>query len=167
MKKPTGQFRGLFNLQFIEHQPPARGSRFRRLMRDLVGGIGNPTLYRFVPDERSPFSYTTSTGLTISPTIFDTDGATTPRLAWWVRGFAPMDWVPAAIIHDWLFECHHRGNDILGFRESNHLLGEMCRTLGVAEWKIRLIIRACNTFGRGLWDYHYAADGSPDYSRPI
>jgi hypothetical protein len=39
-----------------------------------------------------------------------TDGASVPRNLWYVSGFAPFDFTRAAVIHDWLYEAHHRYN---------------------------------------------------------
>src|SRR5204863_998536 len=37
-----------------------------------------------------------------------TNGANIPRVLWNIPGFAPFDFARAAVIHDWLYEAHHR-----------------------------------------------------------
>ena len=44
----------------------------------------------------------------IEPEEMITSGASIPRKLWYVPGFAPFDFTRAAVIHDWLFEAHHR-----------------------------------------------------------
>src|SRR5262249_1724058 len=44
----------------------------------------------------------------IEPEEMITDGATIPRGLWYVSGFAPFDFTRAAVIHDWVYEAHHR-----------------------------------------------------------
>ena len=44
----------------------------------------------------------------IEPEEMITNGASIPRNLWYVPGFAPFDFTRAAVIHDWLFEAHHR-----------------------------------------------------------
>ena len=46
----------------------------------------------------------------IQPEEMITDGASVPRNLWYVSGFAPFDFTRAAVIHDWLYEAHHRYN---------------------------------------------------------
>jgi hypothetical protein len=45
---------------------------------------------------------------TITPESFFTTGSSVPRFLWNTSGFGPMDFAKAAMIHDWLFEAHHR-----------------------------------------------------------
>ena len=45
---------------------------------------------------------------TIKPMSMLTTGATVPRMFWSVKGFGAMDFAKSAVIHDWLFEAHHR-----------------------------------------------------------
>jgi len=152
---PTGRFTGRYELLDIDPQPVPSSPWIVRAANVLLGGLGSPTLYLFEPHPTNPLTYTDSRGRVFALTEdFEFDGATTPRLAWWYPGFSPWDWPRAAAVHDWLFETHHRGNDILSFHEANELLGEMCRTLGVAEWKVKLIVWACNRFGKTLWDHN-------------
>lgn len=105
-----------------------------------------------MPDPDNPLTYVTSDGTTITPQIFQFDGATTPRYMWWSKYLSPWEWPRAAAMHDWLFEAHHRGKDECGFLRANQILAEACRTLGVPEPKIDQIRWAVNKFGRRLWD---------------
>ncbi len=45
---------------------------------------------------------------TIEPEDMITTGASVPRKLWLIRGFGSFDFTRAAIIHDWLYEAHHR-----------------------------------------------------------
>ena len=47
-------------------------------------------------------------GLTIRPEAMLTTGASTPRWLWQLPGYAAFDFTRAALIHDWLYEAHHR-----------------------------------------------------------
>jgi hypothetical protein len=85
----------------------------------------NTFLFYQAPDE-APFSFTTHlrkeivdpsapgrgkyrwAEKTITPGTMITDGSSVPRNFWAVRGLSPWDFAQAAIIHDWLFEAHHR-----------------------------------------------------------
>lgn len=119
-------------------------------------------------DPDDPFMYVANDGAKYQPRLlFETDGATTPRALWCVKGFAPMDWLEAAIIHDYLFEMHHLGLDIATYDETNQLLAEMCRSLGVSEWKVHAIYLAVSILGISLWNYHYTESREPDFSRPV
>jgi len=44
----------------------------------------------------------------IEPEDMITNGANIPRSLWYISGFAPFDFTRAAVIHDWLYEAHHR-----------------------------------------------------------
>lgn len=148
---PIGYFSGTYALQELVQPKPAT-SLLYRVLDVITGGLGSPTIYRYIPDPVFPLTYISHSGLRITPGEFIFDGATTPRILWIIKGFSPWDWTRAAAIHDWLYEVHDRGKDILGFYESNTLLGEMCRTLGVAEWKISIIVSGADRLGKQMWD---------------
>ena len=148
---PIGYFSGTYALQELVQPKPAT-SLLYRVLDVITGGLGSPTIYRYIPDPVFPLTYISSTGLKITPREFDFDGATTPRLLWVINGFSPWDWPRASAIHDWLFIAHDLGEEILGFHETNTLLGEMCRTLGVAEWKISIIVNTSEKLGKQMWD---------------
>jgi hypothetical protein len=44
----------------------------------------------------------------IEPGEMITTGASVPRNLWYVPGFSAFDYTRAALIHDWLYEAHHR-----------------------------------------------------------
>jgi hypothetical protein len=77
-----------------------------------------PNLFWFYqPDDpKEQFSFTTSIHSpysdaetwTIVPKSMIFDGATVPRVLWHVKSYGPFDFTKSAIIHDWLFEAHHR-----------------------------------------------------------
>ncbi len=84
------------------------------------------TFFFFQPEHNAKFAFTThrnndqvpqstnGRGLfrhhdfRIEPEEMITNGASIPRKLWYVPGFAPFDFTRAAVIHDWLFEAHHR-----------------------------------------------------------
>ena len=82
-----------------------------------------PHTFLFVQPEKPEkrFSFTTHTdeyepttgryrrrSWRIEPETMLTSGSSVPRLLWGVDGLGPMDFTKSAIVHDWLFEAHHR-----------------------------------------------------------
>lgn len=166
--KNLGYFTGTYSLQDIKQPPPIKGSWIIRVLKKLLLGLGNPTLFKYVPDSENPFTYVTPWGQVITPKEFLTDGATTPRIFWWKNGLAPYDWIKAAIIHDWLYEAHHNGEDELDFSRSNQLLNPMTELCGVSSCWLRLLIcKVAQLLGRNLWDYHYTEAGEPNFMMPV
>lgn len=47
-------------------------------------------------------------GGVIRPEAMFTSGASVPRFLWSMGGLSPFDYTRAALIHDWLYEAHHR-----------------------------------------------------------
>jgi hypothetical protein len=152
-QKPTGYFSGSFELiELINPTPAPSLPWFVRFVSWLLGGFGSPAVFLLEPDEFQPLTYFDSTGrVFVIGEAFEFDGATTPRVAWIVPGLSPWDWTRAAAFHDYLFHRHNQGRDVVGFDEANQLLGEMCRTLGVSEWKILIVVSAVNRFGKFWW----------------
>ena len=88
--------------------------------------IAPNTFFFCQPEDSPPFSFTThrhgdtpATGSagrgtyrreawTIIPEPMITNGASVPRNLWYMPGFSPFDFTRAALIHDWIFEAHHR-----------------------------------------------------------
>jgi hypothetical protein len=88
--------------------------------------IAPDTFFFFQPDNAPSFTFTThkkedlalsnkrgrgeyrKANWTIRPEEMITNGASVPRKLWYVPGFAAFDFIRAALIHDWLFEAHHR-----------------------------------------------------------
>jgi hypothetical protein len=90
----------------LNHQPFKGTARL-----DHVSG----SLFFFDHDPEARLSCTlkrekndSSVDWTICPKPFLTDGASVPRALWCLSGFGPFDFTKSAIIHDWLFEGHHR-----------------------------------------------------------
>ena len=163
-----GRFEGTFTLRDIPQHSELSGGYFGRLLKRWLGGLGNPVQMLYVPDPVNPLRYIADEGTVYMPDhSFETDGATVPRILWCVEGFAPMDWLKAAILHDWFFETHHYGRDLVTFDQANKLLAEMCLSLGVRRWKTACIYLAVSTAGACLWNYQYTDSGEPDYSRPV
>lgn len=69
-----------------------------------------PNLFLFTQsdDPHKRFCFHSATYGDIVPESLITDGASVPRLFWGADGFGPLDFARSAIIHDWIFECHHR-----------------------------------------------------------
>jgi len=152
--KPTGYFTGTYDLaELLNPSPGPVLPWFVRLLQFMLGGFGSPSVYLLDPDPLRPLTYYDSAGRCFVITeAFEFDGATTPRIAWIVPGLSPWDWTRAAAFHDFWFFQHKQGNDLVTFGEANRLLGEMVRTLGFAEWKVRLIVWFVNRTGRFWWD---------------
>jgi hypothetical protein len=88
--------------------------------------IAPDTFFFFQPENAQAFTFTThkpgdpalanqggrgqyrKANWTIRPEEMITNGASVPRNLWYVPGFAAFDFTRAALIHDWLFEAHHR-----------------------------------------------------------
>jgi hypothetical protein len=88
--------------------------------------IAPNTFFFFQPDTDPPFTFTThkkgdpdvarkggrgnyaKEEWTIRPEEMITTGASIPRRLWYLRGFAAFDYIRASLIHDWLYEAHHR-----------------------------------------------------------
>lgn len=66
-------------------------------------------LFTQAPSSEQKFSfYSEKYGMAITPESMVTNGASVPRAFWGVKGLGPLDFSRAAIIHDWIFEAHHR-----------------------------------------------------------
>ncbi|MCB1228209.1 MAG: DUF1353 domain-containing protein [Verrucomicrobiales bacterium] len=74
------------------------------------------------------------------------DGASVPRVAWNVKSFGPFDFTKSALIHDWLFEAHHRaqiaqyGYNISAFEGGEHGTEAQLRELESAFRKVEQYI---------------------------
>lgn len=154
MRKPIGRFSGRFDLcTLINPTPGPTLPWYLRALIWLLGGIGSPTVFLLDPDPSDWPTYTDSTGRTFTMRdSFEFDGATIPRLFWIIPGFSPWDWLKAAAFHDWFYERHHLGRDVVSFKEANDLLCEMCRTQGVYDWQIWIIGRGVSWLGPYWWN---------------
>ena len=81
-----------------------------------------------------------------------TDGASIPRPFWSVPGFDPLDWPDGAVVHDWLYEEHHRGLSDVTFQQANDVLDECLTNLGIENWKRASIMAAVRSFGLTYWN---------------
>lgn len=112
-----------------------------------------PLLWEYRPVPWDPLRFTRPGGSVITlPDPFETDLGTIPRALWSIPGFAPADLEAPAIVHDWLYQAHHDGRDVLGFAESNRVLYEACRAWGYSRCQAWVIREACDLFGRRYWD---------------
>lgn len=109
-------------------------------------------IWLFIPDPWNPFTFTTNSGVVIKPEDMLTDGASIPRFLWGVPGMAPWDWPDAVIIHDWLYETHHRGRDVVGFSEANAILGEAMDAMKAPPLVRDAFVWASNEFGLPVWN---------------
>ena len=110
-------------------------------------------MYEFVPDPGFAFwIWEGDHARPIAPQTMLTDGATIPRLFWSIPGFDPLDWIDGAVIHDWLYEEHHRGLSDVTFEQANEVLAECLKTTGLSPWKRCLIMTAVRMFGRRYWN---------------
>jgi hypothetical protein len=66
--------------------------------------------FSFTTFQHSPYGQDTNGDQkwTIVPQSMLFDGASVPRFLWHVKSYGPFDFTKSAIIHDWLFEAHHR-----------------------------------------------------------
>ena len=143
----------------VDPQPSPRYSKSLGIIAKLLGGLGSPTVFTFLPDISAPLTYVDRFGRAWTvDDQFEFDGATTPRLFWSIPGFSPWDsWYRAAAVHDWLWSEHHAGRDKATFDESNELLFEMILACGVSKWKARFITWAIRKVGRSQWDKNQKA----------
>lgn len=86
--------------------------------------------YKFIQHEVSPyFSYVTSAKRTIMPLTMDFDGGSTPFFSRIFKVFDPEYFIPAYLIHDWLFKRHREGDKSFTFIQTAEILAEGIKTL--------------------------------------
>lgn len=130
MSVSKGVFRGEFSLKYISNN-----------------------FYQYVPEEKDPLTYVSSRQeVFVLDEKMDTDLASVPRVFWSIPGFAPDTYARPAIVHDWLFEQHHRGNELVTFHRANELLEEMIVTESGLRWNAFAYRVACDLAGRSFWD---------------
>lgn len=86
----------------------------------------------FVPDQTDPLTFVRHNSTQITPNKMYTDGGSIPRPLWGIRGFSPMGYAPAFIIHDWLFVMHHcklPGYEAYDLDNSALIMSEVMKTL--------------------------------------
>lgn len=121
-----------------------------------------PNQFLFEPDLANPLTFSSADGKTITPGAMFTDGGSIPRIFWSAPGLSPWGYVPAYIVHDWLFEAKHCGyRDATGvhFPASARYLSEGIKTImeaNVAEVDknvLYLIYQAVSSgIARKLWE---------------
>ncbi len=89
-------------------------------------------------------------GVTV-PAGYPTDFASTPKLIWWV--YPPTGhYQHAAILHDWLYDCHHRGQEIYCRKSADGILRDQMKLDGVGfrtRWTFWFFVRL---FGWIYWN---------------
>jgi len=117
-----------------------------------------PIHYRLIQVD-PPFAFHRHTGEVITPGPIDTDGGSIPRILWSVPGFSPWDYLPAYVIHDWLFFQHRKGEGELDFTTANLVLGEAMTTLQAMHYvpftprTIQAVYKAVSSvLGKLAWD---------------
>lgn len=106
----------------------------------------------YVPDPDNPLTFIRPNGKTVVlDKAFISDGATVPRFFWFIRWMDPWSWLPGALVHDSLWELRRLGIVKSNFWETNIIMAECCRAVGVPKshaWAIRW---AVNLFGWVEW----------------
>ena len=127
-----------------------------------------PRLFNYLPDQNNPFTYMTNAGRVITPQTMVTDGATIPWPIRGLPGYDPWDWPAGAVIHDWLYESHHRGLEVTSFYEANLILGEILSDLGFDQFHRVTVVAATQMFGRRVWNRKISEDnpGEPQSCLP-
>jgi hypothetical protein len=149
----------------ISSQPKLSGIFGFSRFHSLGSFSGSPSIEWLGPRDYvfhggTGFKYTRGNGQVIVPGSMSTDGGSIPRLAWSVHGFSPWDYLPAYLIHDWLFEAHHAGDNSVSFEEANLIMAEGIWTLGqrgvvrVTDLQIWTLYGVVGSpLGRHVWDH--------------
>ena len=91
-----------------------------------------PDKFTYEPDTSDPLRFVCPNGDKIQPGPMYTDGGSIPRPMWIFRNYSPWGYVPAYLIHDWLFharQCQLPGSDRYTFDDSTLILSECIKTL--------------------------------------
>ena len=91
---------------------------------------------------------------------FVTDGASVPRMAWFLAGH-PMESprIVAALAHDWLYASH-----VTDRKTADEIYAAILRAAGRASWRVAVEYAALRRFGESAWHEHddedkYIRDG--------
>lgn len=91
---------------------------------------------------------------------FVTDGASVPRMAWFLAGH-PMESprIVAALAHDWLYASH-----VTDRETADKIYAAILRAVGRASWRVYVEYAALRRFGEAAWHEHdyeakYIRDG--------
>ena len=68
-----------------------------------------------------------------------------------MRWMDPWSWLPGALVHDFLWELRHLGVIKSNFWETNIIMAECCRSLGVPPFRTWMIRWGVNLFGWIDW----------------
>lgn len=128
----------------------------------LAVEYAGPGQYVYRPDKDDPFRFQRWNGTRVTPGLMRTDGASVPRVLWSVPGFAATDYLPAAVLHDWLFVQHTCDPENgWSFEEANLVLAEAMFTMMTAgglytapeNWKVVVAYYAAvsSLAGRRVW----------------
>lgn len=94
--------------------------------------------YDYVPNAETPFRFVID-DLTVTPQAMETDMGSIPKL--FRHGhLKPETYLPAYLIHDWLFDDHHKRGDATGitFPQSAALLNSAIKTVMTAGGPFRI-----------------------------
>lgn len=130
--------------------------------RDEFGNLAQPDirpvkesgqLYRAY----APFTITVNGVRITVPEGFTTDGASSPRLAWTLTGFAKDGMHRAAAhIHDYIYECKGSLPCAPGFyftRETaDAIFYEMLKAYGIKNWHAWMAFQAVRAAGGSYWE---------------
>ena len=81
---------------------------------------------------------------------FVTDGASVPRMAWFLAGH-PMESprIVAALAHDWLYASH-----VTDRKTADEIYAAILRAVGRASWRVAVEYAALRAFGASAWHEH-------------
>ena len=135
-----------------------RAGRFEGALTVSYGGNGQ---YQYLRDLANPFRFHRWNGTVVEPENLTTDGASVPRILWSVPGLSAVDYLPAAVLHDWLFARHRGGLSEWSFEDANSVLAEAIYTMMVApadpyaapeDWRVVVAYHAAvSKFGKKAW----------------
>ena len=79
-----------------------------------------------------------------------TDGASVPRMAWFLAGH-PMESprIVAALAHDWLYASHATDR-----KTADEIYAAILRAVGRASWRVAVEYAALRAFGASAWREH-------------
>ena len=98
------------------------------------------------------FVYTSPTGTVVTvPDGMITDLASIPRLFWNI--YPPQGpYLPAALVHDYLYASHRAGSDLFTRKQADQILLAGMEELGVSWLTQTVVYRAVRLGGWGAWE---------------
>jgi len=129
----------------------------------------------FIPDERTPLTFTRHDQTVITPGKMYTDGGSIPRPLWALRSYSPWGYAPAFIVHDWLFftkYCKKPGYEKYTVHEAALVLSEVMKTMmekeGANKLALYSIYEAVNSpIAENLWETGKCLEPGPTEAAPI